>query len=818
MKVAVCRKVVDKSKDFETLATGFENLELTQEELAREINAGHAFTTWHTSRRKQENFTVGGYIALDFDKATPGDVERLAEDEFTKSHFGIFYYTPSSTDDNPRFRLLFELETEITDPTFYRDAVQALIWSYNEWGAVADTSCKDPTRFFYGSKDSNPFFTGKILPDAVLAALVEKWRAEQAAQAAVYARGNKVVQFPGVNSSNAPKLKIDPEKEIARKKKYINKVIEGSCTAIRNAQKGERHGTLLRRTLIISGYLAGEPGIVSEYDVISALESAYSVHPDLNTREMRSTISWALEKGANRPIAVPERKEVFTEADFDLTWKAIKEADTEIENEIRQIIDEETGEILEPETTPQTKQTAKTYSVKNTTDMGNAERLVERFGDRLRYVHAWGWMAWNGKFWEMDKNGMAQQFAKKTVRTIYQEAASIEDDSQRLRIAKWATTSESAGKIEAMLSVAESDENLRLPSTDFDKDTMLLNVENGTINLRTGEIKPHDKNDLITKIAPVNFDKDAKCPTWEKFLAQIMDNSEELIKFLQRAFGYSLTADNTEQCFFLCYGTGQNGKSTMIETIRTLLGDYAQAANFETFLEKRGEGPRNDIAKLVGTRFVSAAEPDMGKNISESIIKQLTGNDMIAARLLYKEEFNFRPSFKIFLAANHKPGVRGQDKGIWRRIKLVPFDVTIEDNQKDRHLPDKLRAELPGILNWAIQGCLEWQKNGLGEPEEITQATTSYKEESDRLRDFLVDCCSTKGRGAAAKSTEFKVLFKTYNSYCEEAGDRPLNKQSFAQAITERGYLIRTGHANKRYVFGISLLDGIGQGQGSYAS
>lgn len=765
MKIAICRKIVNKSKDFETLATSFENLELTQAQLASEINKGYAFTTWHKGRRQQNNFECGQHIGLDFDKAQPGDVERLAEDNFTKNYCGIVYYTPSSTDDNPRFRLVFELDQPIFDGGYYRDAVQALIWSYGELGATADKSCTDPTRFFYGSKDSQPSFTDNILPSAELAKIIKAWRNNQK---------NTPRPAPEQNGVTTPA-------SATGKVNYLKKVLETTSERIRNTPHGDRHNALIRAARLLGGYLQGEPEILSEFEAYNTLENAYSSHSNFDPKEMQKAIRAGFEYGRRDPLTVPPFRG-FSRADFDNTWSTIPD------------VDPETGEV-------------KSYTIFNFTDVGNGKRLIERFGKDLHYVKQWGWLVWNGSFWEMDECDRARQLAKQTVRTIYQEAAQVEDADQRIKIAKWATASESMGKITAMLEAVFDETPVRVTPAVFDTDLMLLNVKNGTIDLRTGELRPHNRADRITKTANVEYDPKADCPTWLTFLYQVMGENAELVKFLQRAVGYSLTGDTSEHRFFLCYGTGSNGKSTFMETLRYLLGSYAQTTNFDTFLERQGEGPRNDIAKLVGTRFVAASEPDIGKNISESIIKQLTGGDVISARLLYKENFEFKPSFKIFLSANHKPNIRGQDNGMWRRVTLIPFDVTIDAEKRDRRLPDKLRAELPGILNWAIQGCLDWQKNGLGEPDAIREATASYKDESDRLRDFLTECCSTKGRGAAMKNVEFKVLFKAYNAYCEDAGERALGKNAFIQSLTERGFLIKPGTANKRFVWGITLLD-----------
>lgn len=307
---------------------------------------------------------------------------------------------------------------------------------------------------------------------------------------------------------------------------------------------------------------------------------------------------------------------------------------------------------------------------------------------------------------------------------------------------------------------------------------------NGTVDLRTGELRPHRREDLITRLAPVEYDPDAEAPLWEAFLRRIMDGNEDLIRFLQRAVGYSLTGDTSEQCFFLLYGTGANGKSTFLEAIRAMLGDYAQQADFGTFLVQNRDGPRNDVARLVGARFVSAVEVESGRRLSETLVKQLTGNDRVVARFLYREHFEFVPTFKLWLAANHKPVIRGADHAIWRRIKLIPFQVTIPPEDRDRQLAARLRAELPGVLAWAVRGCLEWQQYGLGEPPEVTEATNEYRAEMDPLGPFFGERCVLHPNARAYAGE----LYAGYAAWCEQAGERPMSQREFGLRLQERGF------------------------------
>ena len=333
------------------------------------------------------------------------------------------------------------------------------------------------------------------------------------------------------------------------------------------------------------------------------------------------------------------------------------------------------------------------------TDLGNAERLVYHFGDEIRYCHAWKtWLIWDGCRWCPDETNHISELAKKTVRRIYEEAKKTEDDGKRQALAKHAVSSESEPKIRAMVSLAQSDSHVAIKPEDFDKDKFLFNCLNGTLDLRTGKLFPQRKEDCITKLAHVRYDPYATCPQWINFLKRIMDNNANLIDFLKRSVGYSLTGDTSEQCLFIFFGSGANGKSTFLRAVNMLIGDYGQQTATETLLVKQKGAIPNDIARLKGSRFITACEAEAEQRIAESLIKQMTGGDIISARFLHQEWFDFEATYKIFLGTNHKPVIKGTDHAIWRRIKLVPFEVTIPEQERDGSLLDKLQDELSGIV------------------------------------------------------------------------------------------------------------------------
>ena len=436
----------------------------------------------------------------------------------------------------------------------------------------------------------------------------------------------------------------------------------------------------------------------------------------------------------------------------------------------------------------------------NHTDLGNAERFEAFAGERFRFVHPWGtWLWYDGTRWCRDADGEAVRSARDALRATAAEAeksVSVGDNN----LIKHVLRSEGAARIAAMLSLAQP--LLPVPPERLDADPDLFNCANGTIDLRTGALRPHDRDDLLTRRSPVIFDPDATCPRWEAFLGRVLGGSEGLKAFLQRAVGYSLSGHTHEQVLLLLYGTGANGKSTFLETIRALLGDHAAQADFTTFLKREGEGARNDLARLNGARFVSAVEAEAGKPLAEALIKQLTGGDTITARFLFKEFFDFKPVFKLWLAANHKPTIAGGDAGIWRRIRLVPFTVTIPEAERDPRLAASLLEELPGILAWAVRGCQAWQAEGLGVPDEVRAATAGYREEMDVLAPFLAE----RTEVASGERVTAAELYQAYEAWCAANGERARSQKGLAAGLRERGFETTRGAKGVRCWIGLRIL------------
>jgi putative DNA primase/helicase len=370
------------------------------------------------------------------------------------------------------------------------------------------------------------------------------------------------------------------------------------------------------------------------------------------------------------------------------------------------------------------------------------------------------------------------------IRGIYEELLKTADYRDRMDIEKHAMQSESARRRKALIEVASWIPDLNVKTDDLDPDPWLLNVKNGTIDLKTGLMRGHDPADLITHCANVEHDAKADCPAWRQFLLEIMNYNQDLYRFVQKAAGWSITGDTSEQTMLILYGTGANGKSTFLNTIMNLLGDYASATPTATFIKKgNGDQMTNDLARLRGTRFVTTTETEQGRRLSEPLIKQITGNDRITARFLYGEYFTFQPNFKIWMATNHKPVIKGTDHGIWRRIRLIPFTTRIAEERQDKHLERKLMAEGLGILNWLLDGARLWHDEGLKAPRIVINATDEYRAEMDVIGDFLRDrCVFTAGRTMKARE-----LFKTYQDWCDDNNERACTERFFCLRLKELG-------------------------------
>ncbi len=419
------------------------------------------------------------------------------------------------------------------------------------------------------------------------------------------------------------------------------------------------------------------------------------------------------------------------------------------------------------------------------TEAENANRLIQHCGGTTMYVTDIGkWSHFVGDHWSMNNRRRIVEKAKHTIKALREAAKTISDKDIRKQYLKHCRISASKRQLDAMIKLAESDPRVIVEPSQLDEDLYLYNCVNGTIDLKTAKLRPHNPADLITKMSGTEYIQDAQCPTWEAFLDSIFDEDAELIAFIQRAIGYTLLGAIPEQVFFVLYGTGANGKSTFLNVLQAVFGDYSRSTDINTFLQKGNPTIRNDLARLASVRLVTATEPNAGQRLDEALIKQITGGDPITARFLHKEYFEFSPVFTVYLAVNHKPIIRGADHGIWRRIVLVPFLVTFQKDNQDKHLEAKLKKELPGILSWAVKGCLEYQRIGLNPPARVLKATQEYQEEMDVLGDFI-NCACDVGANLTCPAS---VLYSRYCQWCEQNNQRPFSRKRFAPMLKERGF------------------------------
>lgn len=430
-------------------------------------------------------------------------------------------------------------------------------------------------------------------------------------------------------------------------------------------------------------------------------------------------------------------------------------------------------------------QPAKNY---NTTDMGNAERFADKFGDVVRYCSKLGkdgvWLIWDGRRWQADEKLKIHGMAKQIVPDIYADAQLANYKADKERLFEWAIRTEGLGVRNNMVKDARP--ALAIAAEELDTHPWLLNVKNGTIDLRTGKLQPHAQTDYLTKMLQIEYDENAKCEAWIEFINTAQWDKQEMIDYLQKAVGYSLTGDTGEKCMFILHGPKDTGKSTFVEMMQMLLGEYAVKIQTQTLMWRREKQQSNDIATLKGARFVHASEAEEHERLAEAQIKEMTGGDTITARFLHAEFFQFQPEFKLWLSTNHKPKA-SNDEALWSRLKLIPFTYQIAEDQKDRKLKQKLKAELPGILKWAIDGCLKWQAEGLSSTADIAKATGQYRQEMDTIGHFLADCCEIDDPSTPGYVTAAKDLYNAYKQWCIEAGERPDSQRALGLKLKDRG-------------------------------
>ena len=411
------------------------------------------------------------------------------------------------------------------------------------------------------------------------------------------------------------------------------------------------------------------------------------------------------------------------------------------------------------------------------TDLANCRRLINSHGDNIRYCHPWRtWLVWNGVRWRPDDDGAIVRLAKDVCENVLRDAIGKGATATRFAI----RTASQQG-IQAFIELAKSD--CPISPQELNSDRMLLTCPNGTVDLATGQLREHRRQDFATKLCPTEFIEAATCPTWERVVSEVFDQDLELMEFIQRLFGYSLTGAVSEQVLPVFHGTGANGKSSICNTFLKVIGaDFGMQAPTDFLMAKRHEHHPTEMADLCGSRLVISAETEDNRRLAESKIKQLTGGESIRARRMHQDHFEFEPSHKLILCTNHKPRITGQDEGIWRRLRLVPFNVRFDGDRQDKSLGVKLLNECEGILAWAVRGCLSWLKEGLGQPEAVMVATAEYRGGEDQIGRFVAECCQRSERVRLAE------LFQALEKWCDESGESAPKKRALSRWLREQGF------------------------------
>ncbi len=439
------------------------------------------------------------------------------------------------------------------------------------------------------------------------------------------------------------------------------------------------------------------------------------------------------------------------------------------------------------------------------TDIANGHRLAEQYGENLRWYRAFNsWLVWTGQRWRTDNTFQAERWAKEVARRIHFEAGNARSLDEQQALSKWAKQSSMAKGQAAMLLMARSEPGIAVEPEALDRNPWLLSCGNGTLDLRTGNLMDSRREDLITKGIDIAYDPTAQCLRWMQFASEVMPNNETA-DWLQRAVGYSLTGDTTDRSFFLLHGLGSNGKTVFIETVMTLLGEYAQRTPAEALMvqyKPSGNAPTPEIARLKGARFVSATELEDGQRFSEAFIKAVTGGDTLTGCHKYAKPFDFKPTHKLWIGTNHLPQA-GDCGAFWNRVRLIPFTVTIPPDQIDPDLQETLRGELPGILAWAVRGAVLYQEKGLGPPPEVRKATAAYREEQDLVANFLAERTEKEPPSGAVLAEEYRVgaaqLYDAFTAWCQANGERhPLSVKDFKKRLENKGLEQRAGQRPNR--------------------
>jgi P4 family phage/plasmid primase-like protien len=636
-------------------------------------------------------------------------------------------------------------------------------------GYTIDPSCKDVKRACYTSHDPNVYVN---------------WEAD-------------ILPIPPECSLESVKAPIIPDiREVAPYLEQETATLTGGLFSVeseifslltnmmRGAADGRRHGVRLAASRLAGGYIAG--GLLNEakaLELITTLSDQIAEGGCTSDRELK-TIAEGIAKGKESPLTIDDFKKThgYNVAVFDPA------------------IEEGAINTLNANSTDARDGTATTRPL---TELGNAQRLSDSHANDVKHIEGAGcFIHWNCN-WQWDVSGaMTRTLAAALPTVIYKEGEQYQQ--QALKFAAWSRSSQSESTIKATVSLYKDFPQARVPFQLVDGNQYMVGLDNArqVIDLKAGVVRPAERADFITKtLNAQELGQALKAQRWLLFLNEVFGDDPELIFWLQRWCGYILTGSTAEQCFLFCYGFGANGKSVLIDTLRYVLGDYARAIASETLTEtKRAAGSASpDLADLIGARLALTTETEEGVALAESLLKALTGGDTLTARKLYSAPTQFTPQFKIMMSGNHKPLIKGNDDGIWRRVRLLPFTKTFSGNQRDTRLSEKLRAEAPHILAWMVEGCLAWQQNGLADiPATIKAATADYKEDQDLIGAWLADCCQLTNQCEGLSTT----LYNSYKFWCDTNGLMKSSNKVFGRRLAERGFTSRRSN-------GISVWAGV---------
>ncbi len=765
-KLSINRNLINKD---DPTKPGWENTEFTPDMLIEHIRSGYAFSQGvlriSASSKKPAIADISQAILLpiDIDNTTkvynpttkkyderimtiqegylPLDIAMA--DPWLHDNALLIYTTPSHTEEHHRFRIVFLLPEYISDPAKYAEIAKAFINKFQ-----SDKSCKNIDRLYYGSKDAEYLVFGKQLKKSVLHRILGQADTEQ-----------KTLQ--SYERKMPDTITPDQVKEMLS---YIPKRMA--------------------------------------YDewgkIVSAIGNTFDEHTAISLVD-----SWSPDDKVGTAYRIKHRSPKPTIASVVYYAKQNGYDTSSLFNKYSTVTVNDRGELVN-KTTESIQ-----YQL---TELGNSERFADQYANKVRFNHTSGrWHIWNGRYWEEDRTNKIMQLAKKTIRNLYNEAKSIQQDTKKQELIKHALKSESKAQLQAMVALASSDQRIRCENSDFDSDVYLFNLKNGTYNLKTNEFLPHSPSNMLSKCAGVEYEPDADAICFEASLHTMFvtyENSQvfglDTIKFVQKSLGLSLCGAHLEEALFFCHGAGKNGKSVFFNVIKMVFGDYFQKAPTEMLLLKNNDSIPNDVARLPGSRLVVAEELPDNRSFDENKIKNLTGGDQITARFMHKDYFDFKPTHTLWLYGNHKPRVKGTDEGIWRRLHMIPFTNTIpkEEQRPQAELMADFDLEKNGIFNWILEGWKLYLKEGLKPPENVVNATKEYRDEEDRLADFVAECCDLQPANKVIASD----LLDAYLNWCNKTKEIPMPKNKFYRAIENReGISSERGTKNAKYLIGIDL-------------